>query len=160
MCRSSQALCSLKQEFLRSGCRRFLKYLRLPASNSSVSGKFGFGAGRNKYSRPLGHFPTGICKQRIHRFERRRLPDRISLGIVHTDFTQDFEYLVALDKFGNSAPAHYLCYVNDHFNYGSVDLAILHFRYKTAVYLDIVDREMLQVRDQRAATQTAFCGVA
>jgi hypothetical protein len=64
----------------------------------------GLGDGRNKHSRPLGHFQAGICEQRIHSFERRRLPDRISLGIVHTDFTQGFEYLVALDKFGNGPP--------------------------------------------------------
>src|ERR1700722_9253751 len=99
-------------------------------------------------TRPLGRFPMGICK-RIHSFERRRLPDCISLDIVHSDFTQSFEYLVALDKFGNGAFAHYLCYVNDHFDHGPVDLTIQHFRDKAAIYLDVVDREMLQVRERR-----------
>jgi hypothetical protein len=81
--------------------------------------------------------------------KRRRFADRISLGIINANFTQGLENLVAFDKFGNGALAHHFCYVNDHFDHGSVDLAIQHFLYEAAINLDDVNREMLQVRERR-----------
>ena len=95
----------------------------------------------------LGHFPVNRGP-RIYTLEWQRLADCISLGIVHTDFTQRCKHLIALDKFGDGALTHHLCYVNDHFDHGPVDLAIQHFRYKAAIYLDVVDGQMLEVGER------------
>src|ERR1700722_18303665 len=86
-----------------------------------------------------GDFPMNLCRQWIHGFERRRLPDRVSLGVVDTDFTQGLEDLVALDKSGDGTLAHHPGNVSDGFNHGPVHLAVEHFRYEASVYLDVVD---------------------
>ena len=57
-----------------------------------------------------------ICKQWIHGFEWRRLPNRVALAVVDTDLTQGLEDLVAFDKFGNGTLTHHSGNVSDGFN--------------------------------------------
>ena len=78
-----------------------------------------------------------------------RLRNGISLSIVNTDFAQQFQLRGVLDKFRDGLHAHQMRHFVDRLDHGAIDRIVHDIVNKSAVDLEIVDRQMLEIREGR-----------
>src|SRR6185295_18379301 len=83
--------------------------------------------------------------------QRRRLADAIALSIVHPDVPEFLDDRVVLCVFGNGFDAHNMPDAIDGFGHGLVDGVALQVLDESAVDLEIIDRQILEIAKRARA---------